>query len=133
MQWISEVHPNMSYYDTRLAHIKEHLKQLVDNEPTAIYVQGGVCDSFVDRGLLDELGEALELMKKTGLPSGLGAHSIESPKACIKAGLQPDFYMKTYHSEDYLSATPEGAARRVSDRSGRVPEITTTCGISGPR
>ena len=77
MQWISEVHPNMSYYDTRLPHIKEHLKQLVDYEPTAIYVQGRVCDSFVDRGLLDELGESLELMKKTGLPSGLGAHSIE--------------------------------------------------------
>ena len=111
MQWISEVHPNMSYYDTRLPHIKEHLKQLVDYEPTAIYVQGGVCDSFVDRGLLDELGEALELMKKTGLPSGLGAHSIESPKACIKAGLQPDFYMKTYHSEDYFSAIPK--AQRV--------------------
>jgi hypothetical protein len=111
IQWISEVHPNMSYYDTRLPHIKEHLKQLVDNEPTAIYVQGGVCDSFVDRGLLDELGEALDLMKKTGLPSGLGAHSIESPKACIKAGLQPDFYMKTYHSENYYSAIPR--AERV--------------------
>ena len=118
IQWISEVHPSMSYYDIRLPHIKEHLKQLIDNEPSAFYVQGGVCDSFVDRGLLDELGEALELMKKTGLPSGLGAHSIENPKACMKAGLQPDFYMKTYHAEDYFSAIPR--AQRVEfqvDRS----------------
>ena len=70
IQWISEVHPQKSYYDIRLADVKENLNQVLDNEPNAIYVQGGVADSFVDRGLLDELGEALELMKKSGLPSG---------------------------------------------------------------
>jgi hypothetical protein len=96
----------MSYYDIRLPHLKEHLKQVLDNEPNAFYIQGGVADSFVDRGLVDELGEALELMKKTGLPSGLGAHSVETTKACLKAGLEPDFFMKTYHPDDYWSATP---------------------------
>jgi len=112
IQWISEVHPHArSYYEIRLPHLKENIKQLLDNEPSALYIQGGVADSFVDRGLLDELGEALELMKKTGLPSGLGAHSIENPKACVKAGIRPDFFMKTYHADDYWSATPR--AQRV--------------------
>jgi len=106
MQWISEVHPHRPYYETRLAHVKENLKQVLDHQPSALYIQGGVTDSFVDRRLLDELGEALELMKKSGLPSGLGAHSIETPKACQKAGIDPDFYMKTYHADDYWSATP---------------------------
>ena len=86
--------------------MKESLKQVLDNQPNALYVQGGVTDSFVHRGLLDELGEALELMRKSGLPSGLGAHSIETPKACLKAGMEPDFFMKTYHSDEYWSATP---------------------------
>jgi len=112
IQWISEVHPHArSYYEIRLPHLKENIKQLLDNEPSALYIQGGVADSFVDRGLLEELGEALELMKKTGLPSGLGAHSIENPKACVKAGIRPDFFMKTYHADDYWSATPR--AQRV--------------------
>jgi hypothetical protein len=111
IQWISEVHPPKDYYDIRLADMKEHLKQVIDNEPNALYVQGGVCDSFVHRGLLDELGETLELMKRSGLPSGLGAHSVENPRACLKAGIQPDFFMKTYHAEDYWSATPR--AQRV--------------------
>jgi hypothetical protein len=75
IQWISEVHPPMDYYSTRLADLKENLKVVLENGPQAIYIQGGVTDSFVHRGLLDELGEALELMKKSGLPSGLGAHS----------------------------------------------------------
>ncbi len=108
IQWISEVHPHKSYYETRLADIKETLRQILDNEPSAIYVQGGVADSFVDRGLMEELGEVLELMKKTGLPSGMGAHSVETPKACVKAGLQPDFFMKTYHADNYFSVTPRG-------------------------
>ena len=111
IQWISEVHPPKPYYEIRLADVRENLKQVFDNEPNALYIQGGVTDSFVHRGLLDELGEALELMKKGGLPSGLGAHSIETPKACVKAGLQPDFFMKTYHADDYWSATPR--AQRV--------------------
>jgi hypothetical protein len=106
IQWISEVHPHKDYYDIRLADMKENIKQVLNNEPSALYVQGGVCDSFVHRGLLDELGEALELMKQAGLPSGLGAHSVETPRACLKAGIQPDFFMKTYHAADYWSATP---------------------------
>ena len=57
---------------------------------------------------MEELGEVLELMKKTGLPSGMGAHSVETPKACVKAGLQPDFFMKTYHADNYFSVTPRG-------------------------
>jgi hypothetical protein len=106
IQWLSEVHPKKSYYDTRLADLRENLKEVLDNEPHALYIQGGICDSFVDRGLVDELGEAFELMKKTGLPSGLGAHSVETPRACMKAGIVPDFFMKTYHSDDYFSAIP---------------------------
>ncbi len=106
IQWISEVHPRKPYDEIRLADFKEHLKLVLDNQPNAIYIQGGVTDSLVHRGLLDELGEALEAMKKTGLPSGLGAHSIENPKACIRAGMEPDFFMKTYHADDYWSATP---------------------------
>jgi hypothetical protein len=112
IQWLSEVHPPIRSYDEmRLAHLKESLKQVLENEPNALYIQGGICDSFVHRGLLDELGEALELMKKSGLPSGLGAHSVETPKACVKAGVQPDFFLKTYHADDYWSATPR--AQRV--------------------
>jgi len=45
-------------------------------------------------------------MKQSGLPSGLGAHSVETPKRCMAAGIQPDFFMKTFHSDDYWSATP---------------------------
>ena len=108
IQWISEVHPRKYQYEIRLADLKENLKEVLDHEPQALYIQGAICDAFVHRGLVRELGEALELMKQSGLPSGLGAHSVETPRACMEAGLQPDFFMKTFHSDDYWSATPRG-------------------------
>ena len=106
IQWISEVHPQKYQYEITLQDLKENLKVVLGNEPHAIYIQGAICDAFVHRGLIHELGEALEVMKSSGLPSGLGAHSIETPKACLKAGIQPHFFMKTYHPDDYWSATP---------------------------
>jgi hypothetical protein len=106
IQWISEVHPHAPESGIRLPHLKENLKQVLDNGPHAIYIQGAVTDTFVQRGLLDELGEALEAMKQSGLPAGLGAHSVETPNRCMAAGIQPDFFMKTFHSDDYWSATP---------------------------
>jgi len=106
VQWISEIHPQKYQYEITLQDLKENLKEVLGNEPHALYIQGAICDAFVHRGLIDELGEALEAMKRSGLPSGLGAHSIETPKACLKARIQPDFFMKTYHPDDYFSATP---------------------------
>ncbi len=111
IQWISEIHPQKYQYEIRLPDLREHLKEVLEHEPHALYIQGAICDAFVDRGLVQELGEALDLMKRSGLPSGLGAHSVETPRACMKAGLQPDFFMKTYHSDEYWSATPR--AQRI--------------------
>ena len=106
IQWISEVHPQKYQYEITLQDLKENLKVVLGNQPHAIYIQGAICDAFVHRGLVGVLGEALEAMKGSGLPSGLGAHSIETPKACLKAGIQPDFFMKTHHPDDYWSVTP---------------------------
>ncbi|MHC4520006.1 MAG: hypothetical protein ACYTAS_15560, partial [Planctomycetota bacterium] len=37
----------------------------------------------------------------------IGGHSIEVPMAVEKAGIRPDFYMKTLHHGNYWSATPK--------------------------
>ena len=91
IQWISEVHPHKYYYDIRLADMKEHLKQVLDNEPNALYVQGGVCDSFVHRGLLDELGEALELMKQIRTAIRPGGSFCGEPQGLPEGGYAARF------------------------------------------
>jgi hypothetical protein len=100
IQWIAQVHPQTTDVTT-------NIKQAVDAGAVGAYVQGGVGDSFVKGGRVDLLGEAVEFIKGNGLIAGIGGHSIEVPMAVEKAGIRPDFYMKTLHHGNYWSATPK--------------------------
>ena len=50
------------------------------------------------------IGRALDLIRKNGVPAGIGAHQLETVQACVAAGLAPDFWVKTLHHCDYWSA-----------------------------
>jgi hypothetical protein len=99
MQWIAQVHPSTT-------DLTGNIKRAIDAGAAAAYVQGGVGDSFVKGGRVDLLGKALDFIKSQGIPGGIGGHSIQVPMAVEKAGIKPDFYMKTLHHGDYWSATP---------------------------
>jgi len=100
IQWIAQTHPKAN-------DLTSNIKRAIDNGAVAAYIQGGVGDSFVKNGRVDLLGKAIEFIKENRIPAGIGAHSIEVPIACEKAGIEPDFYMKTLHSGNYWSATPK--------------------------
>jgi len=83
------------------------IKLAIDNGPVGAFIQGGCADSFVRKGRVDLLAKAVEFIKQNGLIAGVAGHSIEVPEACEKMGIETDFYMKTLHSADYWSATPD--------------------------
>jgi len=78
----------------------------VDGGAAAVYIHGGVCDDCVAKGDTDALGEALHAIRKRGALCGLGAHDLRVPITCDKAGIDPDFYMKTLNSANYWTAGP---------------------------
>jgi len=100
IQWIAQIKPQKS----DLEDFRIDIKRAVDNGAIGAYIQGGVGDSLIEKGYLDLLGEALECIKDSGVIAGIGGHKLEVPIACEKAGLKPDFYMKTLHSHNYWSA-----------------------------
>ena len=100
LQWIAQIKPK----EHDLKHFRTDIKRAIDNGAVGAYAQGGVGDSLVEKGRVDVLGEALECIKESGAIAGIGGHTVDVPIACEKAGLQPDFYMKTLHSHDYWSA-----------------------------
>lgn len=83
------------------------VRKSIDHGAAACYVQGGTADKLVRQKKLDEIGEAVDLIRRSGLPAGIGGHSIDTVKACAAHGLRPDFWMKTLHSNNYWSATPK--------------------------
>jgi len=76
----------------------------IDSGAAACYVQGGIADSLVANGQFDLIAKALELVRKNGLPAGIGGHKLATVKACVEKGFEPDFWMKTLHHGNYWSA-----------------------------
>jgi len=126
IQWIAQVHP-------KTTDLTSNIKRAIDNGAVGAYVQGGVGDSFVKNGRVDLLGEAVAFIKSQGVIAGIGGHSIEVPMAVEKAGIRPDFYMKTLHHGNYWSATSEAERMDFNVDSGSARDYDNIWSIAPER
>lgn len=85
----------------------EGVKVSIDGGADACYVQGEIADNLAKEGKAEVIGEAVELARKNGVPGGVGAHKLETVKACVEGGIKPDFWVKTLHHTNYWSARPD--------------------------
>jgi len=104
MQIIPSIHPEVGQPEGKL---KDEIRKQVDAGVPALYVWGVAGDRLVQNGEIGLLAKAVECVKAAGLPAGVGSHSLEVPMACEKHQVPCDFYVKTLHSDEYPSATPE--------------------------
>ena len=104
MQIIPSIHPDVGQPVQKL---KEEIQRTVDAGAVAMYVWGVAGDRLVQLGEIDLLAKAVELAKDSGVPVGVGSHSLEVPMVCEKQKIPCDFYVKTLHSDEYPSATPK--------------------------
>ncbi len=68
------------------------------------FIGSHLADALVQRGKLDKLAKTLEVIRARKCLAGIAAHGLGTIVACEKAGLKPDFYLKTFHSHDYYTA-----------------------------
>jgi hypothetical protein len=101
LQWIADViaGTNIDRFEPTLV---EHLKL----EPAAVYLWGGSSDQWYFQKQEGNIVKAYEIMRKYGVPVGIGAHRLEPVAFCEKEGLKPDFYFLTFHHDRYWSAHP---------------------------
>ena len=77
----------------------------------ACYIQGEKVDKLVREEKFDELKRFIGELKEHGIPVGLGAHRIESVRACVDHNYEIDFWMKTIHHANYWSRQADGPER----------------------
>ncbi len=85
--------------------IRDAIKLLVDQGSAAIYIHGHASDLLVMNGMVDKIAKAIQWIKDERLPAGVGGHSLEVVVQCEQQQVNPDFYFKTFHRDDYWSAT----------------------------
>ncbi len=88
------------------ANVLEMTKKSIDAGAAACYFHGGIADSLVAEGNFDAIQQVLDLIRKNGLPAGIGGHKLATVRGCVEKGVVPDFWMKTLHRTNYWSARP---------------------------
>ncbi len=104
MQFIPHIEVTPEQTD---AQLRDHIKRQVDTGGCALYTWGVASDAIVRAGQGAKLARAVELAKESGLPVGVGAHSLSVPKECERLKAPVDFYVKTLHRDNYPSAMPK--------------------------
>jgi len=122
-------------------HAPEH-RSMLDNiraakggGATGVYIQGGVTDTLQEAGQLDDLREALALLRRLGGPSGIAGHQPKSHRDAQALGLDFDFHMVCFYNLTGRRgkidvADPDAERYRPEDREAAarlLHELTRPC------
>ncbi len=88
-------------------NIYDDINLAIDRGTDMIQLQGARVDYLVNHKRVDIVQKAIDHTRSQGYLAGLGAHAIQAIMDCDKAGIEPDFYMKTLHHDQYWSAHPK--------------------------
>ena len=98
--------------------IESNIQVAIDSGAAGIFLMGGCGDRWVKNERVDLIGKAVDFIKQNGLIAGVACHSLQVVKTCESEGIDPDFYVKTFHHDNYWSATPKEHRRDFNVDSG---------------
>lgn len=98
--------------------LKTSVKQAQDAGASGVFLVGNLGDQWTREGAVGRIGELISFIKEQGLVSGVAGHELRTPMAVEKAGIAPDFYMKTLHDINYWSKRQPGQDKEVIDNYG---------------
>jgi hypothetical protein len=93
----------------------ECILKAVDSGVEGVVLVGNLGDEWSRGGAVDRIGKFVELAQLSGVIAGVAGHEVHTPMAVEKAGIKPDFYMKTLHSANYWSKRRPDQLKEVID------------------
>jgi hypothetical protein len=102
--------------------MRDEIRQLVDQGATTLYTHGHFTDMCARDDDADTLGKALDLIHQEGLKAGIGGHSLKNIVLSEEQNLNPDYYVKTLHTDRYWSAIPEESRKEFCWQRGPQPD-----------
>ena len=114
IQWIAQTYPK----NDDLTNIK----LAVDNGAVGAFVMGNIADKLVYNNQLEYIEKPVSYIRSQGLIAGVGGHSVKVPMACVENGIETDFFMKTFHHDNYWSAQPKETRDEYSSMKAESPD-----------
>jgi hypothetical protein len=94
------------------------VKEAVDAGAVGAVLVGNYGDAWTREGDVTRIGEFVSLVKAQGLIAGVAGHELRTVMQVVKAGIKPDFFMKTLHSTNYWSKRQPDQMKEVIDNYG---------------
>lgn len=98
IQWLAQTYPKDDDFT--------NIQIAIDHGAVGAFVMGNIADQLIHENRPDQLAKQIEFIRNQGLIGGTAGHAIQVPMACVKNGIEVDFFMKTFHHDKYWSATP---------------------------
>ena len=98
--------------------ITDSIKEAVDIGVVGLALVGNYGDAWTRENSVDKIGEFVSYAKSQGVIVGVNGHELRTVVSVEKAGIKPDFYMKTLHSANYWSKRRPDQMKEVIDNYG---------------
>ena len=108
----------LAQLDGSKTNMKTVIKEAVDAGAEGALLVGNLSDKWSREGDMDAIGAFVETVKMEGLIAGVAGHELRTVMAVEKAGIKPDFYMKTLHDTNYWSTRRPDQMKEVIDNYG---------------
>jgi len=111
IKWILSTEPPATApVEPDLQAHRRRVKELVDDGADSIYLWGVRADQLAKAGKADLIAAAVDVMKDTKLPVGVGAHALQTVMECERVKAGAEFYLKTLHHHKYRTGPKPGEA-----------------------
>ncbi len=108
IQYLAQVNPDKT-------DLLTSVKQAKDAGASGVFLLGNLGDAWTREGDVGLIGELIGHIKDHGMISGVAGHELRTVLAVEKAGIAPDFYMKTLHGTNYWSTRRPEQMQEVID------------------
>jgi len=93
------------------------MEEAMELDAIAIFLVGNLGDRWSREGDagISRLRDFVARGQAMGFPTGVAGHELRTVRVCEQHGIAPDFYVKTLHTDDYLSARRPDQTKDVVD------------------
>jgi len=98
--------------------LSTQIKEAVDAGVQGALLVGNLGDAWTREGDVESIHKFVELVKAEGIIAGVAGHELRTSQTVERAGIKPDFYMKTLHSANYWSARRPDQQKDIIDNYG---------------
>jgi hypothetical protein len=108
IKWISQVR-----LDANGGYSQVH--KAIDQGAVAVHLTGDTAERLLGAGQFEKVGEAVQYIRSQKVVAGIAAHDLRVIIECEKRKLDPDFYQKTLHTNDYFTGPKPGSPDAVGN------------------